>query len=229
METERIKVLASWFDGLQLGDFEYEACVTPCHDVVLSGDPHVFPCGVQELYPDDEMFIEEGIQSYVGVALKNADGEAIGLVQASWRYEIDDALAQHIAAVMQQFAPRLGAETAGLQTLATLSVLAEGPSGTSAREAFRQLAGQLQGALKVRSAFIAECLGDKPGCFRVLACCFEGQQMEEVEDTVVPFDGTPCAYLRGGRNSWCRTGCRRRFQSRHNSAARTCTHTWASR
>ncbi len=197
METERIKVLASWFDGLQLGDFEYESCVTPCHDVVLSGDPHVFPCRVQELYPDDEMFIEEGIQSYVGIALKNADGEAIGLVQASWRYDIDDALAQHIANVMQHFAPRLGAEIAGLQTLTTLAVLAEGPGGISPRETFRQLSGQLQVALMVRSAFIAECVDGKPECFRVLACCFEGRQMEEAEDAEVPYDGTPCAFLKG--------------------------------
>ena len=122
-ETERIRVLASYFDGMQLGDFEYESCVTPCHDVVQNGDPLMFPCRVQEMYPDDEMFIEEGIQSYIGVALKNSDGDAIGLVQAAWRREIDDGFGRRAVAAMEQFAPRLGAEIAGLQTLATLAVL----------------------------------------------------------------------------------------------------------
>lgn len=197
METERIRVLASWFDGLQLGDFEYESCVAPCHDVVLSGDPQMFPCRVQELYPDDEMFIEEGIQSYIGVALKNADGEAIGLVQAAWRRDIEEGLGQQVVAAMERFAARLGAEIAGLQRLATLAVLAEGPEGISPRDAFRQLAGQLQEALKVRAAFIAECVEGRPECFRVLACCCEGQQLAGVEDAVVPYDGTPCAFLKG--------------------------------
>ncbi|AHC99741.1 hybrid sensor histidine kinase/response regulator [Leisingera methylohalidivorans] len=196
-ETERIMVLASWFDGLQLGDFEYESRGTPCHDVVLSGNPHVFLCQVQELYPDDKMLSEDGIQSYAGVALKNADGAAIGLIQAAWRHEIDGALAQQIVAEMQHFAPRLGAEAAALQTLATLAALAEGPGGTSPRAAFRHLAEQLQGAFKVRSAFIAECRGDRPECFRMLACCCDGQQMKGMEDTVVPYDGTPCALLKG--------------------------------
>ncbi|KIC21567.1 ATP-binding protein [Leisingera sp. ANG-Vp] len=197
METERIKVLASYFDGLQLGDFEYETCVAPCHEVVVSGKPQVFPAGVQELYPEDEIFIEEGIQSYVGVALKNPDQEPIGVIQASWRKDIEDGFARQAVAVMERFSARIGAEIAGLQTLETLSVLAEGPAGTSPREAFRQLAEQLQAALKVRSAFIAECVEDKPECFRVLACCLEGKQADGAEDTLVPYDGTPCAHLQG--------------------------------
>ncbi|WP_264211102.1 ATP-binding protein [Leisingera thetidis] len=213
METERIRVLASWFDGQQLGDFEYEACVTPCHDVVLSGAPHVFPCRVQELYPDDGMFIEEGIQSYAGVALKNSAGETAGLLQAAWRREIGDGAAQQIVAVMEQFAPRLGAEIAGLQTLAALTSLAAGPDGTSPREAFRQLAGQLQGALKVRSAFIAECIDDKPDCFRVLACCSEGRMLAGAEDAVVPYDGTPCACLQGPENFLVPDGLQEAFPS----------------
>ncbi|MEX0302937.1 MAG: ATP-binding protein [Leisingera sp.] len=213
METERIKVLASYFDGLQLGDFEYESCVTPCHDVVLSGDPHVFPCRVQELYPDDEMFIEERIQSYIGVALKNADGEAVGLVQASWRKEIGDPFCRQVVAAMEQFAARLGAEIGSLQSLETLAVLAEGPAGTSPREAFRQLAEQLQGALKVRSAFVAECVEGDPECFRVLACCLDGKPVAEAEDALVPYDGTPCAFLKGQEKFLVPEGLQEAFPS----------------
>ena len=87
-----IRVLASWFDGLQLGDFEYDTRATPCHDVLQSGGPQVFLRQVQERYPENGMFAEEGIQAFAGLALKDAEGRTAGLVQAAWRREIGTGL-----------------------------------------------------------------------------------------------------------------------------------------
>ncbi|MFY0308817.1 ATP-binding protein [Leisingera sp. D0M16] len=188
-EAGRIRVLASSFDGLPLGDFEYDARGAPCLDVVLSGEPQVVPCGVQALYPEDGMFIEEDIQSYAGVALKDAGGAAAGLVQAAWRRDIGNGTGLQAVALMERFAPRLGAEIAGRRRLAALAALAEGPGSVSPEAAFRQLAQELQGALGVRGALIAECAGGRPDCGRVLACCLDGQPVDAAEGQGVRSDG----------------------------------------
>lgn len=193
-----LKLVASWFDGLQLGDFEYDARGAPCLEVVQGGRPRVVPDRVQELYPKDWMFTEENINGYAGVPLKDAAGAVVGLVQAAWRQEPGAALAAEAAAVMQRFAPRLGAELAGLQTAAALAALARGPRSPAPRAAFRQLAEQLQAAFRVRSAFIAERCEDSPDRFRVLAVCEGGQASALCKDAVVPYEGTPCAFLHEG-------------------------------
>ncbi|WP_027235249.1 ATP-binding protein [Leisingera caerulea] len=189
-ETPRIRVLASSFDGLPLGDFEYDLRGAPCCDVVLSGEPQVYPGRVEELYPEGGMFVEEGLQSYAGVALKDPGGAASGLVQAAWREDIGDGLAQRAVAVMQQFAPRLGAEIAGLRRLAALAALAEGPGSTCPRAAFRQIARELQSALRVRAVFIAGCSGGRPDRCRVLACCSGGRLLDAAEGRAVRCDPT---------------------------------------
>ncbi|WP_082020137.1 MULTISPECIES: ATP-binding protein [unclassified Leisingera] len=197
-EADYLKVVASWFDGLQLGDFEYDARGAPCHDVVLSGAAQVVPDRVQQLYPEDAMFIEENINSYAGVPLKNAAGAVVGLVQAAWRQEPGEALAAEAVAHMQQFAPRLGAELAGLQQVAALTALAQGPGSLPLRAALQQLAEQLQKAFRVRFAFIAEFNADRSDGYRVLAACEGGTTVAGIEDAVVPYQGTPCSFLREG-------------------------------
>ncbi|MBY6067706.1 response regulator [Leisingera aquaemixtae] len=206
-----IRVLASWFDGLQLGDFEYDMRATPCHDVVQSGGPQVFLRQVQERYPENGMFAEEGIQAFAGLALKNAAGRTAGLVQAAWRREIGTGRAAEITALMQQFAPRLGAEIAGLQTRAALAALARGPGSTSPRAAFRQLAAQLQGALGVRTAFIAENTAHSADRFQVLACCTDGQAEAAMEDSLVGYAGRPCAFLKEGERFLVPEGLQQAF------------------
>lgn len=196
-ETRKIRVLASSFDGLPLGDFEYDLRGAPCREVVLSGEPQVYPCRVQELYPEGGMFVEEGLQSYAGVALKDPGGAASGLVQAAWRVDIGDGLAQRAVAVMQQFAPRLGAEIAGLRRLAALAALAEGPGSTCPRAAFRQIARELQSAARVRAVFIAGCSGGRRDRCRVLACCSGGRLVDAAEGRAVRCD-SPGKQLPGG-------------------------------
>lgn len=189
-EPGRIRVLASSFDGLPLGDFEYDAHGAPCLDVVRSGKPQVVPCGVQELYPEDGMLIEEGIRSYAGVALKGSGGGTAGLVQAAWRRDIGDRRAQRAVDLMERFAPRLGAAISNRRRLAALAALAEGPRSLSAGAAFRQLAQELQAALGVRAAFIAESAGGRLDRCRVLACCLDGQQADAAEERIAGLDGT---------------------------------------
>ncbi|MEW2912823.1 response regulator [Leisingera sp. JC11] len=218
-EAEHLRVAASWFDGLQLGDFEYDARGAPCRDAVLSGAPQVVPDGVQQLYPQDGMFIEENINSYAGVPLKDAAGAAVGLVQTAWRQAPGAALAAEAAAAMQQFAPRLGAELAAMQEADALAALAQGPGSLSPRAALRQLAEQLQRAFRVRMAVIAECAADSPGSFRVLACCDGGQDAAAGEERLMPYEGAPCAFLREGEPFLVPSGLQEMFPAQQQFRA----------
>lgn len=192
-----VRVLAGCFDGLPLEEFDYDSSGTPCLEVVRSGNSQVIRRQVPALYPEAGMFREEGIQAYAGAALTNAEGEVTGVLQAAWRREIGTGLAQQAAAVMERFAPRLGAEIAGLQRFSALAALAGDAEGRGPRAAFGQLAQQLQGGLRVRAAFIAETLEDRPECFRVLGCCVDGQEQAGAAERILPFEGLPCARLQG--------------------------------
>ncbi|KIC36786.1 hybrid sensor histidine kinase/response regulator [Leisingera sp. ANG-M7] len=199
-QGEHLKVVASWFDGMPLGDFEYDARGAPCRDVVLRAAPQVFADRVQQLYPEDAMFIEENINAYAGVPLLDAAGAVAGLVQAAWRQPPGAALTAEAVAAMQQFARRLGAELASMQQAAVLAALARGAGAgsLSPRAALRQLAVQMQRAFRVRRAFIAEYTADSPGCYRVLACCDGGLAAAGSGEELMSYEGAPCAFLQEG-------------------------------
>lgn len=196
MESERIEVLASCFDGKPLELEEYDACVTPCLDVIKEANHKAFLCKIQDAYPLDEFFIDEGIQSYIGYPLKNNEGEAIGLIQSAWRRDIDQEEANDVIETIGMFVERLSAELVTMHGMRIISALAEGPKDTGPNDAFRLLCEQMQTALKIRVAFIAECIDNDPNCFHVLAYCQDGKLVPDVEGKIIPYNGVPCEHLR---------------------------------
>lgn len=195
-EKERINVLASCFDGKQLGDFNYDATITPCFDVIKSQTRQSYLCRVQEAYPEDTFFIEEKIQSYIGFPLRNHDGQTIGLIQAAWRRDVDQEEADNVIETIELFVDRLGAELTTVQAMQMLSALVQQPSHSGNLDALRLLCEQMQTLLKVRVAFIAECLPDNDNCFRVLTCSQDGSLLKSAEGKIVAYEGTPCAHLK---------------------------------
>jgi hypothetical protein len=195
-ERERISVLASCFDGSPLGDFNYDATITPCFDVIKSSKRQAFLCKVQDAYPEDTFFIDEQIHSYIGFPLRNTEGEAIGLIQVAWRRDVEQEEADNVIETIEMFVDRLSAELVTVHAMRILSALVEGPAQTGNLDALRQLCEQMQKALKIRVAFIAECLPQNDNCFRVLTCCQDGKVVEAAEGKIVAYEGTPCAYLK---------------------------------
>ena len=59
-------------------NFSYSLAGTPCGDVITQ-DSCVFPGEVASLYPEDELLIQMGIDSYVGIPLHDDVGRPIGL------------------------------------------------------------------------------------------------------------------------------------------------------
>lgn len=196
MEDDRFNVLAGYMNGAAITDFSYQSCVTPCCNVVNTSQPQVILSGAQAAYPDDEIFIEQQIQSYVAMPLESPEGEAVGVIQASWRRELDQEEADNVIEIMSMFVSRLSAELVTLHAMRILSALAEGPDRTDNLGTLSLLCEQMQTALKVRAAFIAERISDDESHFRVLAFCQDGKPLTESEGQKIAYHIGPCAQLK---------------------------------
>ena len=74
----RARFLACW-EGARLvaEPFEYVMAGTPCAELGAS-DVVSYPCGVRERFPEDEMVVDLGLDSYLAVALRGSDGTHLG-------------------------------------------------------------------------------------------------------------------------------------------------------
>ena len=103
-----VKVIACWYDGGYLDEpFEYDTAGTPC--AVTTEYPWVtFPEALAERFPEDEIVVELGLQSYLAVCLKSSEGVHLGhlAVLDSRPMEADE----QDATALRIFAARAGAE-----------------------------------------------------------------------------------------------------------------------
>jgi len=60
-------------------NFSYSLADTPCGDVI-NRDSCIFPGHVASMFPKDELLVEMGIESYVGIPLQDDVGRPIGLI-----------------------------------------------------------------------------------------------------------------------------------------------------
>src|ERR1700722_10907379 len=73
----RARTLALWFRDRIIDNTEWDLAGTPCEDVVRGNLCH-HPLGVKDKFPDDKALMEWGIESYLGVPLRDANGETLG-------------------------------------------------------------------------------------------------------------------------------------------------------
>tara|TARA_R110002167_G_scaffold261822_1_gene468447 strand:- start:16018 stop:19176 length:3159 start_codon:yes stop_codon:yes gene_type:complete len=78
-EKTSIKTLAVWAKGALGKNFTYELKGTPCADV-LDHSMEIISENAAKLYPDDELLISIGIESYFGSPLKTPSGQVIGMM-----------------------------------------------------------------------------------------------------------------------------------------------------
>ena len=206
MEEERIHVLAGQMDETDLADFEYNACVTPCFEVIKGANPVVVHGNAQSAYPKDDFFQEQGIRSYAGVPLLSQHGEIAGLVQLAWRHETTDAETQPILDVIADYSKRLASELENLHATRILAALARGSEEPGSTGIFRLIAQQMQQAFKARTVFVAECSPVSDQHFNILAYCNGGTLVSELEGQAVPYEGTPCEHLASAQEFRLQTG-----------------------
>jgi signal transduction histidine kinase/CheY-like chemotaxis protein len=94
--------------GSQLIDnFSYDLQHTPCENV--AGDRTcIYPHGICEQFPHDQLLIDMGIEGYIGSPLYASNGEILGLIVALYEKPIADA--RPVASVFELFAGRVAAE-----------------------------------------------------------------------------------------------------------------------
>ncbi|MCG3130969.1 MAG: Anaerobic nitric oxide reductase transcription regulator NorR [Phycisphaerae bacterium] len=73
----RARTLAFWFRDALVDNIEWDLRGTPCEDVVYGSLCH-HPNGVARKFPDDRPLVELGIESYLGVPLRDLDGVTMG-------------------------------------------------------------------------------------------------------------------------------------------------------
>ncbi|NTS77249.1 EAL domain-containing protein [Catenovulum sp. SM1970] len=70
-----------------LDNFTYELAGTPCENV-SEGGLCTHTCGIQPLYPEDELLVQMGIEGYVGISLQNDQDETHAILVALFTQQI---------------------------------------------------------------------------------------------------------------------------------------------
>jgi formate hydrogenlyase transcriptional activator len=73
----RVRTLAYWKRDQIAPNIEFQLTGTPCEEVVDGALCH-HPSGVCEKFPQDKGLIDLGVQSYLGVPLRDSDGRVLG-------------------------------------------------------------------------------------------------------------------------------------------------------
>ncbi|MEC8206525.1 MAG: PAS domain S-box protein, partial [Pseudomonadota bacterium] len=72
-------------------NISYDIRYTPCNDVKC-GSISSYSAGVQQLFPNDQMLVDMGVEAYVGVPLQSVSGKTDTILVALFQHEINDAM-----------------------------------------------------------------------------------------------------------------------------------------
>lgn len=106
-DPSRIRALASHLNGELTDNFEYTIAGTPCERALESGIC-IFPNDVQSIFPQDNLLIEQGWNSYAGAPLHDANGNAIGVLSIMHSRPLRNP--DLVKSLLQVFSERASAE-----------------------------------------------------------------------------------------------------------------------
>jgi PAS domain S-box-containing protein len=105
---QTITSLAMVLDKQAAPNLTYALAGTPCDVALESTNVCAYADQVHHLFPDDKILAEGGFRAYLGVALHDADGTPIGILNALWRSP--QAMSPDRDALVRIFASRTNAE-----------------------------------------------------------------------------------------------------------------------
>ena len=109
----RVRSLAIRQNGQARPNFTFSIEGTPCERTLQLQDMLICTSGLAEQFPRATSLVESGCQAYLGKALRDADGTAIGVIFALWRKPVE--LRQDTQALIAIFASRANAELVRLR------------------------------------------------------------------------------------------------------------------
>ena len=106
-DKQRIEMLATCMDGVLIETMSYDIAGTPCDTVMQSESVHYYT-DLANVFPNDTWLTEHAISSYMGVALRNADQQPIGILNILHVQPMDDLSMRE--SLLSIFAQRIMAE-----------------------------------------------------------------------------------------------------------------------
>ena len=111
-EDNSVMTMALSHRGKILDNFKYDLEGTPCNDVI-SKESCIYPAGITELYPKDQLLIDMGIEAYAGTPILNADGTPMGIIVSLYDKPLKETA--YIKTLFEIFASTIGAEMVRLE------------------------------------------------------------------------------------------------------------------
>ncbi len=108
-----MRTLAVWLDGQPVRNYTYLPSGTPCGAAMLQRELSVFTRDLDLQFNQHAPLVQGGFKAYVGQRLHDANGAAIGVINALWRKPIE--LHPDTWAMMSIFAGRANAELLRLE------------------------------------------------------------------------------------------------------------------
>ena len=204
----RVRALACWKDGDFVSSLEYDLEGTPCKEVFSKGMTVLHPRGVEERFP-----IERGndFESYLGVPIVDSAGHVIGHLAFFDNKEMDTGLLP--ASIYRIFSARAAVELTRVRAERGVLDLAGRLYRTRGDTCFRILAEQFALHLRVREAFVCECIDEPPTRVRMLAHWHNGRHADTDDFDVsgraceqVVHDGRMLFVAAGAGKRWAREG-----------------------
>ena len=103
-----VKTVAVQFEGQPVSNIVYQVEGNPCGHAVAHEGECFYADKLAELYPTDRFPIGGGYDTYLGIALHDADGQPIGILMALWVRP--KANTNELQALMRIFASRCNSE-----------------------------------------------------------------------------------------------------------------------
>lgn len=107
------RTLAVWKDGGSSRNYSFDLGGTPCAEALNRPDLCVYESELTQHFPGYRGLADEGLQAYVGQALRDEDGTPIGVLNAFWRHPVQ--LSNDSRALIAIFASRANAELVRLR------------------------------------------------------------------------------------------------------------------
>jgi PAS domain S-box-containing protein len=113
-ERDRTARILGWCcDGKTQENLSYSLIGTPCYRV-SDGEICYYPRDLQQLFPEDAMLGELGLQSYMGIPLQDGDGRVLGIMSVFSDRPLEEQ--EYYLNIFQIFAVRAAAELERHQT-----------------------------------------------------------------------------------------------------------------
>ncbi|MEM0979894.1 MAG: EAL domain-containing protein, partial [Cyanobacteria bacterium P01_H01_bin.58] len=181
---QELQSLAFVVDGALQPNFTCALPETPCGELVSNVS---YDCSrsLAELFPNHP-HRAEGVDSYLGVALRDRQGQVLGSLCIFDRRPLQDS--ERARQILNVFGSRAAAELERQRAENALQSLIKGTAALTGPDFFAALVRHLAAALNASHAFVTERIENNQ--LRFLAAWGDGQYLP---NEVVDIDGTTCA------------------------------------